>query len=313
MHPTHSGWSRSVLRSRDERGFTLAEMMVAMALMLIVCGAVTSALIQMTGTQRMIFNRTQMHSGVRGATELMQQEVGQAGRIALPGAVTIGGTGVTAGTATPTVSSSSGMFVGEMLVIGGGSTEETVTVTAVPSATQFTATFANSHSSGESVQVLGGFYHGIVPPTVTNGSTASVLKMFGDLNGDGNMVYVEYTCDTGAGNLYRNSMAWNATSKPTVGVAQILLNNIIANPSSAACFTYQTSTAGTTVYVIGVAITLTVQTQQIDSFTKTYQRETKALLNVSPRNIFNVWQLASAGVLTRAQPTPPQITTYLLP
>src|SRR6185312_11825466 len=68
MHATLSGWSRFVLRSSDERGFTLAEMMVAMALMLIVCGAVTSALIQMTGTQRMIFNRTQMHSGVRGAT-----------------------------------------------------------------------------------------------------------------------------------------------------------------------------------------------------------------------------------------------------
>ena len=26
-----------------------------------------------------------MHSGVRGATELLQQEVGQAGRVALPG------------------------------------------------------------------------------------------------------------------------------------------------------------------------------------------------------------------------------------
>jgi prepilin-type N-terminal cleavage/methylation domain-containing protein len=313
MHATLSGWSRTRLRCRDERGFTLAEMMVAMALMLIVCGAVTSALIQMTGTQRMIFNRTQMHSSVRGATELMQQEVGQAGRIALPTAVTIGGSGVTVGTATATVSSSSGMFVGELLVIGGGSKEETVTVTAVPSATQFTATFAIDHASGESVQALGGFYHGIVPPSVTNGSTASVLKMFGDLNGDGSMVYVEYTCNTAAGSLYRNSMAWDATSKPTVGVAQILLNNIIANPSNAACFTYQTSTVGTTVYVIGVAITLTVQTQQIDSFTKTYQRETKALLNVSPRNIFNVWQLASAGVLTRAQPTPPQITTNLLP
>src|SRR6185312_12189109 len=117
--------------------------------------------------------------------------------------------------------------------------------------------------------------------------------MFGDYKGDGNMVYVEYTCNNASGNLYRNSMPWDATTKPSVGVAQILLNNIIANPSNAACFTYQTSTAGTRVYVIGVAITLTVQTQQIDSFTKTYQRETKALLNVSPRNIFNVWQLDS--------------------
>ena len=30
-----------------------------------------------------------MHSGIRGATELLQQEVGQAGRVSLPGTVTL--------------------------------------------------------------------------------------------------------------------------------------------------------------------------------------------------------------------------------
>ena len=50
---------------------------------------------------------------------------------------------------------------------------------------------------------------------VVNGSTANKLKMFGDINGDGNMVYVEYYCDNGdAGtdgthNLYRNVMAFD--------------------------------------------------------------------------------------------------------
>ena len=32
---------------------------------------------------------------------------------------------------------------------------------------------------------------------ITNGVECdTVLKMFGDINGDGKMVYVEYTCDT---------------------------------------------------------------------------------------------------------------------
>ena len=39
--------------------------------------------------------------------------------------------------------------------------------------------------------------------------------------------------------------------------------------------------------------------------------ETKALLNVSPRNVFNVWQLASAGVAERIQPMPPTVTALL--
>ena len=56
---------------------------------------------------------------------------------------------------------------------------------------------------------LGSFATGIIPPTgMLNGSTATVLKLYGDINGDGNMVYVEYTCDTAVShNLYRNVMA----------------------------------------------------------------------------------------------------------
>ncbi len=64
-------------------------------------------------------------------------------------------------------------------------------------------------------------------------------------------------------------------------------------------------------YVLDVAITLTVQTQLIDPITKQFQTETKALLNVSPRNVFNVWQLASAGAFNRVQPMPPTVTNLL--
>ena len=149
---------------------------------------------------------------------------------------------------------------------------------------------------------------------MTNGSTATVLKMFGDLNADGSMVYVEYRCDTAAGYLYRNSMAWNAASKPAVTASNVLLGNIQANPGGAACFTYQQQTVGSTTFVTDVAITLTVQTEQTDAITGARQTETKALLNVSPRNIFNVWQLASQFYPTpseRVQPTPSSITALL--
>jgi hypothetical protein len=63
--------------------------------------------------------------------------------------------------------------------------------------------------------------------------------------------------------------------------------------------------------VADVAITLTVQTQIIDPVTKSYQKETKALLNVTPRNVFNTWQLACFGYNDRVQPTPASITNLL--
>src|SRR5438128_11149537 len=101
--------------------------------MLIVSSAVTTALLQMTNSQKTIWNRTEMHSGVRSATELMQQEVGQAGRVAFPRTPTITGA-VATGSQTVNVSSASGMFVNENVVVGAGATAETVTLTAVNTA-----------------------------------------------------------------------------------------------------------------------------------------------------------------------------------
>ena len=57
-------------------------------------------------------------------------------------------------------------------------------------------------------------------------------------------------------------------------------------------------------FVLDVAVTLTVQTQQIDPVTKQFQTETKALLNVSPRNVFIAWVLAGMGYTDRIQSTP---------
>jgi prepilin-type N-terminal cleavage/methylation domain-containing protein len=332
----------------SQSGFSLAELLVAMAIMLMISGAAMTALLRLTSAQATIWNRTQMHSGVRGATEVLQQEVGQAGRIALPMSsagvpyvVTLGGAVTAPGAATVAINSTAptgpdrtaGMFVGQKLVIDKGNDpavdkQETVTVTALTDTT-ITATFANPHATGVPVLALGAFGTGIVPPlaspsayapgtntfTYANGSTGSVLKLYGDINADGNMVYIEYTCDTVGRNLYRNMMPWNqdVTTKPVLAASQVLLSNIIPNPGGTPCFTYQTAFAGTEVFVTDVAITLTAETQLIDPITKQKQTETKALLNVSPRNTFNAWQMASLSIWNRIQPMPPQIVLLLPP
>jgi hypothetical protein len=60
--------------------------------------------------------------------------------------------------------------------------------------------------------------------------------------------------------------------------------------------------------VVNVAVTLTIQTENKDIKTNQFQTETKALLNISPRNVFDAWELASApSGYTRAQPMPGNI------
>ena len=312
-----------------QSGFSLLELMAALGLLLLISGIVMTALKQMMMTQGTLSNRTEMHSSVRSATEVLQQEIGQAGKISLPAPVTLASAVAGTGAATQvTVSSAAGMFTGEQLVIGPDTgcvppacpagNQETVALTAVAAATnQITARFENVHAIGAPIMVMGAFASGIVPTNMANGSTPTVLKMYGDINGDGNMVYVEYTCDTVAGNLYRNVMSITAASKPPLTSAMILLPNILANPGGTPCFSYQQKTVGADIFVINVAVTLTVQTQNADPQTNQFQKETKALLNVSPRNVFEGWQLASGNVPNRVQPMPagptgaPSVTTLL--
>lgn len=334
---------------KSESGFSLVELMVAMTVMLLISGAAVTAILKLSTTQATIWNRTQMHSGIRGATEVLQQEVGQAGRIALiSGSATCTfntaapclNAAVAAGTNTVNVTSICGLFVGEKVAVDVGANQETVTVTQInggaadPTSTQcptgstvtagnIQATFAIAHAQYAPLQAFGGFIQGVIPSGITNGSTQAVLKLFGDINADGSMVYVEYsvspacictsTCSpsTTTGNLYRNSMSWNSASKTPASASQILLGNVTQNPNGSACFTYQQKAVGTDTYVLDVAVTLTVQTQVLDPVTKTYQTETKALLNVSPRNVFNTWELASDTYTDRNQATPATITTLI--
>jgi prepilin-type N-terminal cleavage/methylation domain-containing protein len=339
-------------RPSSESGFSLIELLVATCIFLVITGIVASALKQITQSQSTVWNRTQMHSGVRGATELMQQEVGQAGRVATPvpikidptnpmitGQVTLGAfcdprnPGISA--TTVKVNSVAGLYATGgtvpasyvLITTMDGPNRETTPIWSIDTSVTpptLTACFNNDHAPGATLMPLGGFANGIVPPAdpptnFPNGSTGSVLKMFGDLNGDGNMVYVEYTCDFNTNKLYRNVMNFTATAKPALANSLVLLNNVMQNPGGTPCFTYQTDGASPqvvvqgqpVVFVLDVAITLTVQTQQKDPVTGGYQKETKALLNVSPRNVFNSWQLANAGFTDHIQSTPATVSALL--
>jgi prepilin-type N-terminal cleavage/methylation domain-containing protein len=160
-----------------QAGYSLIELMVAITVLLIVSGTVFDGMLRLTRVNDTISNRTEMHSGVRNATELLSQEVGQAGRISLPGNVTLLDPVLLAGPATVRASSVAGMFVGEQLVIDTGGNQETVAITAVDSVLDtFTANFGVAHAVGSLVSVQGGFSAGIVPTTIANGSTGTASR-----------------------------------------------------------------------------------------------------------------------------------------
>ena len=297
------------MSDRTQAGFSLTEALIAVVVMMLLFSAATNGLNQTVTLSRVVGNRTEMHGSVRGATELMQQEIGQAGRVALPGPITLSAA-ILAGNNTVALSTTAGLFTGAKVIVGTSTAEETVTITALAGGS-ITAVFANAHAAGEPVQIYGAFNTGVVPPALANGSTGTVLKIYGDINDDGQMQYIEYTCDAQAGVLYRNVMAWDAPAKPANGPAMVLLNNVIANPGNAPCFNYQTEVVLGNTYVTGVAVTLSVRSQQLDPYSKQFQQATKTLLNVSPRNIFLIWSMASIGITNRIQPMPASVLNLL--
>jgi type II secretory pathway pseudopilin PulG len=312
-------------------GFSLLETMLALLVLLIVTVIVMSGMNAMMNTQSRIGNRTEMHAGVRDATELLQQEIGQAGKVSLgdptanvtlASAVAVGSSSLSFNTSTgvaPTV------YPSEVLTVDVGANQEVVTVDPTSSSSAPTATFVYAHAAGAPVVALGAFSTGIVPPAAApasypNGSTGTVLKLYGDLNSDGKMYYVEYTCQQGTptnpGALYRNEVLITAASKPAVDSTMTLLNNVLPNPPDPSnnpvpCFNYQVAALGSSYVVTDVAVTLTVQPQNADPQTGTLIPETKALLNISPRNVVEVFDTAKLVDPTRAQVMPASVTNLL--
>ncbi len=370
---------------KKQTGFTLMETMIALVILLAVSAVVMSGMIQMMRTQGTITNRTEMHTSVRSVTELLEQEIGQAGKISLPPPLPGTAWAMLTPVAVPTdlpvkqpgvtfnvfdFNAPAGpvpvLFEGEWVTVDTGQSKETVQLICPagpgncpnPSNT-WTAIFYYTHTPfaipgtgtfGVPISVPGAFSTGIVPPAAGvmpapppgyagypvwpvnapgQGSSGTVLKLFGDINGDGHMIYVEYTCVPGTpaapGFLYRNEVNfWNLPAVPPLDPSKIVLTGVLFNPNNAngavPCFTYQLQTRDgfnaalkDYTFVTDVAVTLTVQTSNQDPVEHRFQTETKALLNVSPRNVFDAYEFVTLDYLNRIQPTPMLIKSNTLP
>jgi hypothetical protein len=233
----------------------------------------------------------------------MTQEVGQAG--SLNSASRTLGANVTASALPQSVTVSpapaTDVFAGEVLLVDTGAAQETVHVTLV-GATTITGVFNNNHNNGAPIVAIGVF-----PQGVLTASTATNLKLFGDINGDGTLVYVEYVCNTVTGTLTRSV---TPISSATINGAQVLVSNLVANPGGTPCFQYATSvTTGGYTFIPSLGITLTVQTADVNAETGLPLTVTKSFLNIAPRNVDAGIILATSGSTDNLQPTPALVTT----
>ena len=232
---------------RASSGFSLLETLASLAILMIIVGAIISVISFYQKTYGTTQLKSDLYENVRGVIELLTQEISQGGLVSLPSPSPTLAAGVSPSAAAQMVgvSSTGSMFVGEKLLIDTGPSEELVTLTAVnTNLIQITAVFSKPHSSGAPINVLGVFPNGVM-----TSSTATQLRLFGDINADGSLVYVHYDCDSTAGTLSRsitNVAPLTSASSP----GQTLLNTLVANPDGTPCFQYSTQTS-TVVQTLG--------------------------------------------------------------
>jgi len=253
------------------RGFSLLELLVSMAVLVVIAGGVISMISYNEQTFARTEQQSDMYENVRAVAELMAQEIGQAGLVGLPS----GATGETLSAAvtfnsttaqTVAVSSTAAMYVNEILLIDTNANEEPVKLTAVTS-TSISATSLLSgnypaHASGAVIHAVGVSPNGIVSPvytattsstlgsvpcvtvptgvtnTATDGSTCNVLNLWGDLNSDGSLEYVRYTFNTPATATATGTLTRSVTTitpgANTISTSQTLLSTLIQNPPNSA-------------------------------------------------------------------------------
>jgi prepilin-type N-terminal cleavage/methylation domain-containing protein len=293
-------------------GFSLLELLVSITVLVVISGGVLSVI----GFYQKSFARTEvrsdMYENVRGVAELMEQEIGQAGLVSLPSSPSPTlSSAVAPGVLAQTVNISpttTSMFVNEQLLVDAGNSEELVTVTAV-TATTIKAIFGKTHAIGAPISALGVFPSGIVPPLTADGSTANVLNIFGDINADGSLVYVRYTCTPGTsaapGTLTR-SVTTIVPGVNAISASQTLLSTVIGGVG-AVCFQYTTQAAAGYTFVTNVGFTLSVQATRPDPQTLQYSTMTKSFLNLAPRNVLAGLEVATASspITNRLQPALP--------
>lgn len=174
---------------RPTGGFSLVELMASVTILLVVSSAIFSLLgyyQKVHGTTRL---KADMYNNIRGVVELMAQEIGQAGLVSLPSPTLSAAVTASASAQAVAISSTACIAPPQNAIVDTGSSQETVSITAMASGT-ITAIFANNHANGAPVYI---------PPCLTQAVTASASAQAVTVSSTASMFVGEYLIiDVGA-------------------------------------------------------------------------------------------------------------------
>jgi prepilin-type N-terminal cleavage/methylation domain-containing protein len=339
----------SQLTNKNSRGFTILELLIAMAIFLTLSGAILGAMATLQANYRTAEIRTTMDQRLRATMELMAQEIGQAGLqastvdansidITASAPFKITSAVIATGQQQVTMSTTSGVYpyLGEWLQVPAGTQtggspctqQDAIQVLAITGST-VTANFGCLHPINTPVYPMGVFPHGIYAGSAGDPSTYANLAIYGEFNGPGNGLYaVEYTCPTTTpGSLMRKE--WNLANIAGTGTAYSLIDNVTcyfcwpgttntyascptgtATPDSVTLPTPSGNVTYSMITQIGFTITAS-ETSTISGSNQTVS-VTKSYSNIQPRNIIAADKIYKVAVTSAANAVPPgSYTTYL--
>lgn len=269
------------MNASRQQGFTLLEVMVSIAITLLIMAVLFTGLNQAQRRYRGEQLLAEVSDGIRAAGELVFQEVSLAGNHGFAtrrvGVDLVGSTT----SQTMTLDDATGIFVGQRLLVDVGNVQEIVEITAV-SGNNVTGVFREDHLTDAPVNSVGPFPSGILAS-----STATRLQMFGDLQDDGTLQFVEYRVRGSA--LIRSETPIGTTPQNPWNV---ILDDLLPNPGATPVFQYTTRTVAGTAFVTQITVTLTSETSTPDPETGSARTQTLTF-SVIPRNVKAALELDS--------------------
>jgi prepilin-type N-terminal cleavage/methylation domain-containing protein len=330
--------SRCSAAAARQRGFSILEFMMAIAVLSIIMGALMSFISTMQRRYTSEAKVASVNQTGKTGMDLLAMDVGQAG---FPPTVNTTTTqAITAGNTaqTVTLASTVGVYVGRVLLVDNGmSNQESVAVSACTStatgtgctsgsSNSVTGVFKKGHLTGVPVRASSMPYPQGILFSTSGGATSScnTLKILGDLRGDGSLRYVEYlytpfSGDT-PGKLERSdTSAFASTENPKIIAVDNLWDStlfnykVFANSCSGvpACVSCTTEGSSFT-YVTQVGVTMTMRTaaavERGAGGTRTIVFRQQYF---TPRNVIYAINLANDGLQTVLPLAPGIVITTL--
>ncbi len=294
---------KHIKRSKNEAGFSMTELLVAILILIPAMGAAVSMFSIGTRQQSNEQGSLDVNQEARAGLEMMTREISQAGArrevtttLTQPVNSSISVQQVNVGT-------TAGMIVGDFVDIDGGADWESVQITAL-TATSISGVFTLPHQNNRPVNLNPmPFASGVLPPPgLTPNSTINVqtLRFFGDIDDNGFIDYVEYAYD-GASTITRSVTPINGAGR---GPAYPFIRNVSPGTGQ---FTVTSNTLGA---ITSVGISMTVEKAMVENNQK--QRTALASRALIPSAVSAsalIIELQLYQDVNRLPQTPPQVVT----